>query len=203
MSQSDVRLVAGLGNPGDKYENTRHNAGFRVIDNLAAGVGLSFQTSRWDAQIARGEIKGVKVILAKPMSFMNLSGLPLYGIADYFKIQSNDMIVIHDDIDLAFGNIKIKEKGGHGGHKGIRSIMESFGGGDFTRLRIGVGRSETGLSVANYVLDSFSAKEQDLLHKVITRAKDAVVTVLCKGAKVGMNEFNNKIIPYQRENGGN
>jgi PTH1 family peptidyl-tRNA hydrolase len=197
-------MVAGLGNPGDKYGNTRHNIGFMAADELAAGFGLSFQDSRWNAQIARGEIEGIKVILAKPMSFMNLSGMPLYRIADYYKIKSEDVIVIHDDIDLAFGNIKIKEKGGHGGHKGVRSIMESFGGGNFIRLRIGVGRSETGLSVANYVLDSFSAKEQPVLHEVIKRAKDAAVTVLCKGAKVGMNEFNNKRIPVEgKTDGGN
>lgn len=196
MSQSDVRLLAGLGNPGDKYENTRHNVGFMAVDELAAGFRLSFQNSRWDAQIARGEIEGIKVILAKPMSFMNLSGMPLYRIADYYKIKSEDVIVIHDDIDLAFGTIKIKEKGGHGGHKGVKSIMESFGGGEFIRLRIGVGRSATGLSVANYVLDNFSADERAVIHKVIMRAKDAAVTVLCKGAKSGMNEFNNKLIPY-------
>jgi len=203
MSQSDMRLVAGLGNPGDKYENTRHNVGFMAADELAAGFRLSFQNSRWDAQIARGEIEGIKVILAKPMSFMNLSGMPLYRIADYYKIKSGDVIVIHDDIDLAFGTIKIKEKGGHGGHKGVKSIMESFGGGEFIRLRIGVGRSATGLSVANYVLDNFSTDERAVIQKVIMRAKDAAVTVLCKGAKSGMNEFNNKLIPYQRENGGN
>jgi PTH1 family peptidyl-tRNA hydrolase len=126
---------------------------------------------------------------------MNLSGMPISRVAGYYKITSRDMIVIHDDIDLAFGTIKIKEKGGHGGHKGVRSIMESFGGGDFVRLRVGVGRSETGLSVANYVLDEFSKDEQAMLRKVILRAKDAVVTVLCKGAKIGMNEFNNKIVP--------
>ncbi|HAO19286.1 MAG TPA: aminoacyl-tRNA hydrolase [Desulfobacteraceae bacterium] len=203
MSQSDMRLVAGLGNPGDKYENTRHNVGFMAADELAAGFRLSFQNSRWDAQIARGEIEGIKVILAKPMSFMNLSGMPLYRIADFYKIKSGDVIVIHDDIDLAFGTIKIKEKGGHGGHKGVKSIMESFGGGEFIRLRIGVGRSATGLSVANYVLDNFSTDERAVIQKVIMRAKDAAVTVLCKGAKSGMNEFNNKLIPYQRENGGN
>jgi len=198
-----MRLVAGLGNPGDKYENTRHNVGFMAADELAAGFRLSFQNSRWDAQIARGEIEGIKVILAKPMSFMNLSGMPLYRIADFYKIKSGDVIVIHDDIDLAFGTIKIKEKGGHGGHKGVKSIMESFGGGEFIRLRIGVGRSATGLSVANYVLDNFSTDERAVIQKVIMRAKDAAVTVLCKGAKSGMNEFNNKLIPYQRENGGN
>jgi len=203
MSQSDMRLVAGLGNPGDKYENTRHNVGFMAADELAADFRLSFQNSRWDAQIARGEIEGIKVILAKPMSFMNLSGMPLYRIADFYKIKSGDVIVIHDDIDLAFGTIKIKEKGGHGGHKGVKSIMESFGGGEFIRLRIGVGRSATGLSVANYVLDNFSTDERAVIQKVIMRAKDAAVTVLCKGAKSGMNEFNNKLIPYQRENGGN
>jgi len=109
-------------------------------------------------------------------------------------ILSEDMLVVHDDIDLAFGRIKIKEKGGDGGHKGVRSIIDAFGGGNFIRLRIGVGRPEAGISAADYVLGKFTIKEKNLLHRIITEARDAVVTILCKGAKEGMNRFNNKRI---------
>ncbi|MBW1957046.1 MAG: aminoacyl-tRNA hydrolase, partial [Deltaproteobacteria bacterium] len=112
----------------------------------------------------------------------------------YYRILSEDMLVVHDDIDLAFGRIKIKEKGGDGGHKGVRSIIDAFGGGNFIRLRIGVGRPEAGISAADYVLGKFTIKEKNLLHRIITEARDAVVTILCKGAKEGMNRFNNKRI---------
>jgi PTH1 family peptidyl-tRNA hydrolase len=104
------------------------------------------------------------------------------------------MLVVHDDIDLAFGRIKIKEKGGDGGHKGLRSIIDAFGGGDFTRLRIGVGRPEAGISAAEYVLGRFTTKENEVLDRIITEARDAVSTILCKGAKEGMNRFNDKKI---------
>jgi PTH1 family peptidyl-tRNA hydrolase len=123
---------------------------------------------------------------------MNRSGLPVRSLADFFRISSRDVLVIHDDIDLDFGRLKIKEKGGHGGHNGIRSLMDAFGGGDFTRLRIGIGRSETGKGVADYVLDHFMSDETAVLPQIISRARDAVVTILCKGTRMGMNQFNIK-----------
>ncbi|MBW2248493.1 MAG: aminoacyl-tRNA hydrolase, partial [Deltaproteobacteria bacterium] len=112
----------------------------------------------------------------------------------YYRILSEDMLVVHDDIDLAFGRIKIKEKGGDGGHKGVRSIIDAFGGGDFVRLRMGVGRPEAGISAADYVLGKFTIKEKKVLHRIITEARDAVGTILCKGTKEGMNRFNDKRI---------
>jgi PTH1 family peptidyl-tRNA hydrolase len=142
--------------------------------------------------LGRGFIENVDVLLAKPMAFMNRSGPPLQKLAHYFRIPSEDMLVIHDDIDLAFGRLKIKEKGGHGGHNGIRSIMDAFGGGNFVRLRIGVGRSEAGESVTDHVLGRFSADKAEMVVRVISAARDAVVTVLCEGTKVGMNVFNRK-----------
>jgi PTH1 family peptidyl-tRNA hydrolase len=126
------------------------------------------------------------------MAFMNRSGPPVQKLAHYYQIQCEDMLVIHDDIDLAYGRLKIKEKGGHGGHNGIRSLMDAFGGGDFVRLRIGVGRSEFGQSVTNHVLGRFSAQHAEFLNRIISAGRDAVVTVLCKGTKAGMNLFNRK-----------
>jgi PTH1 family peptidyl-tRNA hydrolase len=128
------------------------------------------------------------------MAFMNRSGPQVQKVAGYYRILSEDMLVVHDDIDLAFGRIKIKEKGGDGGHKGVRSIIDAFGGGNFVRLRIGVGRPEAGISAADYVLGKFTIIEKNLLHRIITEARDAVVTILCKGTKEGMNRFNNKRI---------
>lgn len=194
--------MAGLGNPGKKYADTRHNVGFMVVDELARSYNLSFQSSRFDAEIAKGDIEGRKVIIAKPLSFMNLSGHPIHGIADYFRITSEDMLIVYDDIDLAFGRIQLRQKGGHGGHKGVKSIMETFGGDSFIRLRVGVGRPKISQTAADYVLGEFSKEEKSVLHQIIDRAKDAVVTVLCKGAQIGMNEFNNKLFPIEGKTDG-
>ena len=192
MPANRLRLVVGLGNPGNKYEDTRHNAGFLVADKIAQDFNLSFNKTKFDTILGRGFVEDADVLLAKPMAFMNRSGPPLQKLAHYFRIPGEDMLVIHDDIDLAFGRLKIKEKGGHGGHNGIRSLMDAFGGGDFVRLRIGVGRSEAGEGVTGHVLGRFSADQSQLLAKIITEARDAAVTVLSQGAKIGMNLFNGK-----------
>jgi PTH1 family peptidyl-tRNA hydrolase len=185
-------LVVGLGNPGNNYEDTRHNAGFMVADKIAQDFNISLNKTKFDTLFGRGFIEDVDVLLAKPMAFMNRSGPPLQKLAHYFRIPSEDMLVIHDDIDLAFGRLKIKEKGGHGGHNGIRSIMDAFGGGDFVRLRIGVGRSEAGENVTDHVLGRFSDDKAEMVARVIAVTRDAVVTVLGEGMKVGMNAFNRK-----------
>jgi len=187
-----MRLIVGLGNPGSQYENTRHNAGFMVVDKLAGEFGILVNKNKFDVRCGRGAIEGHEVMLAKPMAFMNRSGWPVQKLAAYFKINSRDLMVVHDDIDLAFGRLKIKEKGGHGGHNGIRSLMDAFGGGDFVRLRIGVGRSELGDNVTEHVLGRFSVQNAEALTRIISGARDAVVTILCKGTEAGMNLFNGK-----------
>ncbi|MGD2029377.1 MAG: aminoacyl-tRNA hydrolase [Desulfobacterales bacterium] len=194
MPQKRIRLVVGLGNPGKTYKNTRHNVGFMVVDQIAEVFFIGLVKQKFDTIFGRGSIDGVEVILAKPMAFMNRSGPQVHKIAGYYRILSGDMLIVHDDIDLAFGRIKIKEKGGDGGHKGVRSIIDAFGGGGFTRLRIGVGRPEAGISAADHVLGKFIAKEKQVVDRIITAARDAVVTILCKGAKEGMNRFNDKRI---------
>jgi PTH1 family peptidyl-tRNA hydrolase len=165
-----------------------------VVDQIAKDFSIALVKQKFDTVFGRGSVDGVEVILAKPMAFMNRSGPQVQKISGYYRILSEDMLIVHDDIDLAFGRIKIKEKGGDGGHKGIRSIIDAFGGGDFTRLRIGVGRPEAGISAVDHVLGKFSLKEKEVLHRIITEARDAVVTILCKGAKEGMNMFNDKRI---------
>ena len=192
MVANRLRMVVGLGNPGKKYEDTRHNAGFLVADKIAQDFNISLNKTKFDTIFGRGFIEEADVLLVKPMAFMNRSGPPLQNMAHYFRIPGKDMLIIHDDIDLAFGRLKIKEKGGHGGHNGIRSIMDAFGGGDFARLRIGVGRSEAGESVTNHVLGRFSDDKAEMVARVIAIARDAVVTILGEGMKVGMNEFNRK-----------
>ncbi|MGW8301804.1 MAG: aminoacyl-tRNA hydrolase [Desulfobacterales bacterium] len=192
MPQKRMRLIVGLGNPGSQYENTRHNAGFMVVDKLAGEFGISVNKNKFDVRYGRGAIEGHEVMLAKPMAFMNRSGWPVQKLAAYFKINSKDLMVVHDDIDLAFGRLQIKEKGGHGGHKGLQSIINAVGQDEFVRLRIGIGRSEAGDSVSDYVLGPFFGDESKQLDSVLIRARDAVVTILTEGSKVGMNLFNKK-----------
>ena len=190
MPQKRTHLIVGLGNPGTQYEGTRHNAGFMVVDKLAGDFGISLNKNKFDLRYGRGTIKDHTVMLANPMAFMNRSGPPVQKLAAYFKIPSRDMLIIHDDIDLAFGRLKIKEKGGHGGHKGLKSIINAVGEDEFVRLRVGVGRSETGSSVSDHVLGPFYNDERELLDAVLSRARDAVVTILTEGSKIGMNRFN-------------
>jgi PTH1 family peptidyl-tRNA hydrolase len=188
-----TRLIVGLGNPGSQYEHTRHNAGFMVVDKLAGEFGISLNKKKFDVHYGRGIIEGHDVMLANPMAFMNRSGPPVQKLAAYFKIPGKDLVVIHDDIDLAFGRLKIKEKGGHGGHKGLKSIINAVGGDEFLRLRVGVGRSDSGRDVTDHVLGPFSDAEAGVLGTILNQARDAVVTILTEGSKVGMNRFNTKI----------
>ena len=198
MLQKRLRLVVGLGNPGDAYKRTRHNTGFMVTDKVADSFSIALNKSKFETLFGRGFVNGIEVIIVRPMAFMNKSGPPVYQIATYFKIPSEDMLVVHDDIDLAFGRIKIQEKGGDGGHKGIRSLIDVFGSGDFTRLRVGIGRgiakSGSEIRVTDHVLSRFNSSETMILDQIISRARDAAVTILCKDTKEAMNSFNQKQI---------
>ncbi len=187
-----MHLVVGLGNPGSKYKETRHNVGFMVIDNIADVYSISVSKNWPGAIFGRGAIEGIDMILAKPTSFMNNSGPPVKNLADYFNISKKNIIVVHDDIDLELGRIKIKEKGGHGGHNGIRSLVDVLKGGDFVRLRIGIGRPGDSRDVSDYVLSSFHNKDVKAIEQAITRARDAVVTIICNGIIDGMNTYNIK-----------
>lgn len=187
-------MVVGLGNPGNDYQQTRHNAGFLVIDALASHYKIDVNRSKFDALYGRGVVKEKAVILLKPMAFMNRSGPPVQRIAHYFKILLPDILVVHDDIDLSFGRLKIKQKGGDGGHRGIRSIMDAFGGGEFTRLRMGIGRSGEAVDVVDHVLGRFNNREAGNLTEFIDRASEAAVKVLCDGVSAGMNQFNRKSV---------
>jgi PTH1 family peptidyl-tRNA hydrolase len=194
-----LRLVVGLGNPGRAYETTRHNVGFMVIDRVAGDFSISLDRRKFDVVFGRGRVEHRDVILAKPLAYMNRSGPPIRQLADYLRLTGADLLIVHDDIDLAFGRLKIKEKGGHGGHNGLKSLMAAFGGGDFVRLRVGIGRSEYGANVTDHVLGRFLSDERNVLHQILTKARDAVVTILCKGAKEGMNHFNLKKFEMTRE----
>ena len=189
MSLKRSYLIAGLGNPGSTYRRTRHNAGFMVLDRLAERFSIPFDRSKFNAVFGRGSINGVEVVLAKPQAFMNRSGPPIRNLANFFKILCKDIVVVHDDIDLTFGRIKIKMKGGHGGHKGIISLIDAFGSGEFARIRVGVGRSAA-RSVTDHVLGRFNSEEEQTLDRLIARAQEAVVSYLVDGITECMNQFN-------------
>jgi PTH1 family peptidyl-tRNA hydrolase len=196
MQADRLHLVAGLGNPGQRYTDTRHNAGFLAVDRLASESDVRLDKKKFDTVFGRGAVGGRAAILAKPQAFMNRSGPPLRRLADYFGISGEDMVVIHDDVDLAFGRIKIKQKGGDGGHKGMKSLIDAFGGGDFVRIRIGVGRGGGGTGcggdVVDHVLGRFDSRETEALDRIIATAAEAAAAVLCHGVREAMNRFNSK-----------
>ncbi|MGD9212054.1 MAG: aminoacyl-tRNA hydrolase [Desulfobacteraceae bacterium] len=185
-------IIAGLGNPGEDYFNTRHNIGFRVVDSLAHQNSLSLSLQSNDASFGIGTIAKKSVLLVKPMSFMNRSGLPIHNLADKYKIIGRKIIIIHDDLDLTFGRLKIKKKGGSGGHRGIGSILDAFEEDNFVRIRIGIGRPVHGESIVDYVLDEFTSDETPMLNEIIIRACDATKTILCQGIREAMNSFNDR-----------
>jgi PTH1 family peptidyl-tRNA hydrolase len=190
MDYKQIRMVVGLGNPGRSYAMTRHNVGFMVIETLSEAFSIPVEKKKQDVLYGRGKIDGLDVILAKPMAYMNRSGPPTRRLAEYYGISGEEMLVIHDDIDLTFKRLKIKMKGGHGGHNGIRSMIGAFGNGDFARIRIGIGRPDGPQKVTDHVLGRFLPEEKEELDQVISGARDAAVTAIRDGILEGMNRFN-------------
>jgi len=192
MPEKRIWLIAGLGNPGAAYRNTRHNLGFKVLEKVAVAFSIQLDKTKFQTRYGRGMIEGVEAILVQPLAFMNNSGPPVRSLADYYKIPGRDMLVIHDDLDLSFGRLKIKEKGGHGGHNGLKSLMSAFGSGDFARLRIGIGRPVDERSATDHVLSRYTMEETEVLNQILERAQKAVEAILTDGLTVGMNRFNDR-----------
>ncbi len=180
-------LVAGLGNPGPQYAGNRHNIGFMVADELARRAGETFR-DKFNARMARGQLSGQDAVLLEPLTFMNRSGTSIAAAATFFKVDIGQVIVIHDELDLPFGALRIKVGGGHGGHNGLRSIFQHLGQ-DFVRIRCGIGRPAHG-DVTGYVLGDFSADERPHLAQLIDTAADAVESVLRVGPGPAMNTFH-------------
>ncbi|MBI4826954.1 MAG: aminoacyl-tRNA hydrolase [Nitrospirae bacterium] len=181
-------LVVGLGNPGQKYENSRHNIGFIIVDALAAGSSVKIKNKTESYAYGRGVIGGEEALLIKPLTFMNRSGGAVKSALARFS-GIDKIIVIHDDLDLAKGVIRIKESGSSGGHKGIGSIMDALGTGDFIRLRIGIGRPAR-IPVEDYVLRPFPKSESRMLRETVEKAVSAFKAVLIKGVSSAQNEYH-------------
>ena len=185
-----MKLIAGLGNPGDRYSGTRHNIGFMVIDALGSRHAIRVDNNKKKSLTGSGIVAKKKVIMAKPQTFMNLTGEALGPLFSFLDIEVTDVIVVHDDLDLDFGRIKIKSGGGHGGHNGIRSIISHFGDKNFVRVRVGIGKPPKGWDISKYVLSQFSAEEKKGLDDLLERAADAVEMIISAGYLKAMNAFN-------------
>ena len=185
-----MKIIAGLGNPALKYGGTRHNVGFGVIDELSDRWNIRVTDSRLRGLAGSGIIAGEKVILVKPMTFMNLSGECIRPFMDYYKLSPEDLIVCYDDISLDVGMIRVRAKGSAGGHNGMKSIIQHLGTVDYPRVRIGIGAKPPQMDLADYVLGHFPADELPVIRDSIKEAADAVEVILEEGMQPAMNRFN-------------
>ena len=183
-------LIIGLGNPGKDYRLTRHNVGFRVVDRLAREQGIQLKKRRSGAQVGEGRVGREKVILAKPLTYMNKSGVAVKRLVKALGVPLDHLVVVHDDLDLACGRMKIKEKGGHGGHKGVQSIIEQLGSTDFLRVKVGIGKPPDPEEGADYVLSSFAADERALVKESVEQAAEAIEAIIVSGKDQAMNKYN-------------
>jgi len=187
---SEIFLIVGLGNPGARYDNTRHNIGFMAVDRLAKRHGLTLAKVEHKAHTASSTIAGRKVMLAKPMTFMNLSGESVAPLARFYKIPPENIIVLHDDLDIAFGTLRIRKTGSSGGQNGLKSIIERLGTQDIPRIRIGIGRPPGRMNPADYVLQAFKGDDAIIAMEVGDRAADAVEAWLRTDLETAMNRYN-------------
>jgi len=190
LPSGGVYLVVGLGNPGREYRNTRHNMGFLALDHLAAHWSITALKVQGKAIISTAQYAGKKVILAKPQTYMKLSGQAVSALMNFYKVPLEHLLVIHDDVDIPFGTIRIRPGGGFGGQKGVGSIIEKLGTQEFARMRLGVGRPPGQMDTANYVLQSFSKEDEEFLQSVFAKSDEAVETVITEGLNTAMNRFN-------------
>ena len=185
--------IIGLGNPDKRYEKTRHNIGFDVVDAMAAQYNISMTEKKHKALIGKGYIEGQKVILAKPQTYMNLSGESVRELIDYYKAdETQELIVIYDDISLPPGQLRIRKKGSAGGHNGIKNIIAHLGHDTFMRIKVGVGEKPQGYDLAAYVLGHFDKKDREVMQQAFADAADAVVMMMNDSADAAMNHFNGK-----------
>jgi peptidyl-tRNA hydrolase, PTH1 family len=185
-----VKVIVGLGNPGKKYDNTRHNVGFDVIDQLASRWNVELNKEKSKGLYGQSIVNGEKVILLKPLTFMNLSGEAVRPMLDYYNIDLENLLVIYDDLDLVNGRIRLRQKGSAGGHNGIKSLIQHLGSEKFNRIRIGIDRPPSGMAVPNYVLGKFTKDEQPLINDAVSKASDACEKWLDSPFIKVMNEFN-------------
>ena len=189
-----MKLIAGLGNPGEQYQSSRHNLGFLTLDYLAGRHDIPLKKQGFEALFGKGKIGNERVLLAKPQTYMNLSGIALERLVSYFRVDIKDLIVVHDDLDLPFETIRLKKGGGEGGHKGLMSIVQHVGSADFIRVRIGIGKPMRKAMVEKYVLSPFAEEEQNAVPSILAVACDAVGEVILSGVEAAMQRYHGKTI---------
>src|SRR5258707_15324041 len=188
-------LIAGLGNPGPEYSGNRHNAGFMVADLLAERLGARFKRDRSRAAVVAGRLAGFPVTLAKPLTFMNLSGRPVAALRSFYKIPPERIVVVHDELDLPFGALRLKQGGGDNGHNGLRSVTAALGTRDYFPVRVGIGPPPGPMDAADFVLHDFSAAERKLVPEGLERSADAAEFLLQRGLAAAQNEFHTVASP--------
>lgn len=190
---ADTWLVVGLGNPGPQYAQTRHNAGQLVLDELASRASVQFKAHKTNSRVAETRAPGgPKIILAKPNSFMNDSGSPVSQLVRFYSLEPNRLVVVHDELDIPFDTLRLKFGGGHGGHNGVRDIIAALGTGDFTRVRVGVGRPSGSRDAADHVLSGFSAAERKNLPVLVADAADAVELIISSGLTAAQQKYHSR-----------
>lgn len=193
MNESSPFLIAGLGNPGADYRHNRHNIGFMIVDSLAEKAAISLRRVEFRALVGKGEFCGERLILAKPQTYMNDSGQAVVPLLHYYKVPVSCLLVVHDDIDLPFGTLRLRPSGGTGGQRGMESIVSQLGTHAFARLRVGVGRPPGRMAARDYVLHDFDPPEQEYLPELRQTAIDAICRFIEDGIEKAMNEFNTHI----------
>lgn len=183
-------LIVGLGNPEEDYSNTRHNMGFNTINKLGKQYNIEINKKKFKSLYGTGIIENEKVILLKPQTYMNLSGVAIREVMDFYKISTENLIVIHDDIDIEPGIIKIRKKGGAGTHNGMKSVVNEIKTQDFTRVRVGIGTPENKSNLINYVIGAMSKDDVEKLDSSTTIAKDAIIEIIKSGVDIAMNKYN-------------
>jgi peptidyl-tRNA hydrolase, PTH1 family len=184
------QLTVGLGNPGPRYAGTRHNIGFEVVGLLAERLGGKFKAHKGRCDVVEGRLAGAPVVLAKPKSYMNISGGPVVSISRFYKVPVERIVVVHDELDLPFGSLRLKRGGGHGGHNGLRSISTALGNREYLRVRFGIGRPPGRQDPADFVLREFTPAERKELPFLVDRAADAVELLIAQGLEAAQNRFN-------------
>lgn len=185
-----MRLVVGLGNPGEHYRRTRHNAGFMVVDALAARAGAGKGRQEADAWVAEARLAGADALLVKPLTFMNRSGVAVSGLSARYSAAPADLVVVVDDLALELGSLRVRERGSHGGHNGLRSLIDVLGTEDFPRVRVGIRNNSPPEDAAGYVLSEFPAEDVLIVQELIGRAAEAVECLIREGAQAAMNRYN-------------
>lgn len=188
-----MKLIVGLGNPGSRYRGTRHNVGWEVLERLARKHGIAIEEDTGWAEVGRGDIGPHRVVLARPMTYVNASGMAVQDLKRRYRVKPSDLFLIVDDLDLPLGRLRLRQKGTAGGHNGLRSVIEALGTDGFPRMRVGIGRPPGKTDAADHVLARFSAEERQMLNDALDRAVEALEVAIVDGVDVAMNRFNAKL----------